>query len=191
MIQTVQPKVTTWKISAAAPMIFSYLLSSGSLAAASVAQLATFAILARALGPAEFGLFVQISAITSIAVQVCGLGASDCLLRRVSRERASYPSLLGHNLILIAITGVILVGGGVALMSPWAAFYPNADVDFYTITLLFFTNVVLVRLIVLVETVFLSLGKYRSANHSVVGFAFIRTATAILACTVFGASSLS
>ncbi len=45
-------------ISTATPMIVSYLLSSGSLAAASLAQLVTFAILARALGPAEFGLFV-------------------------------------------------------------------------------------------------------------------------------------
>jgi hypothetical protein len=78
-------------------MIVSYLLSSGSLAAASLAQLVTFAILARALGPAEFGLFVQISAVTAIAVQICGLGASDCLLRRVAREPASYPDLLGHN----------------------------------------------------------------------------------------------
>src|SRR6201992_1859142 len=115
-VRPVHLKVASRTISTATPMIVSYLLSSGSLAAASVAQLATFAILARALGPAEFGLFVQISAITSIAVQVAGLAPSDCLLRRVSRERASYPSLLGHNLILIAITGVILVGGGVALM---------------------------------------------------------------------------
>jgi O-antigen/teichoic acid export membrane protein len=188
--RAVQLKITTHRIAAAAPMIISYLLSSGSLAAASLAQLATFAILARALGPAEFGLFVQISAITAIAVQICGLGASDCLLRRVSREPASYPSLVGHNLVLIGLTGVVLVAGGAAAMSTWAPFYSNADIGVGTIALLFFTNVVLVRLIVLVETVFLSLGRYRSANRSVVGFAFARTITATLACIVFGTSSL-
>lgn len=186
-----QLTVTTRMISAAAPMIFSYLLSSGSLAAASLAQLATFAILARALGPAEFGLFVQVSAITAIAVQICGLGASDCLLRRVSRERASYPELLGHNLVLIALTGAVLVAVGVVVMSWWAPVYSQTDIDAGTIALLFFTNVVLVRLIVLVETVFLSLGQYRSANRSVVGFALARTATATLACIIFGTSSLS
>ena len=100
-------------------MIVSYLLSSGSLAAASLAQLVTFAILARALGPAEFGLFVQISAVTAIAVQICGLGASDCLLRRVAREPASYPDLLGHNILLIGLTGAVLVIGGVAAMASW------------------------------------------------------------------------
>ena len=130
-------------------MIISYLLSSGSLAAASLAQLATFAILARALGPAEFGLFVQISAITAIAVQICGLGASDCLLRRVSRERESYPELLGHNLVLIALTGAVLVAVGVAMMSWWAPVYSQTDIDAGTIALLFFTNVVLVRLIIM------------------------------------------
>jgi O-antigen/teichoic acid export membrane protein len=187
----VQLTVTTRAISTAAPMIISYLLSSGSLAAASLAQLATFAILARALGPAEFGLFVQISAITAIAVQICGLGASDCLLRRVSRERESYPELLGHNLVLIALTGAVLVAVGVAMMSWWAPVYSQTDIDAGTIALLFFTNVVLVRVIVLVETVFLSLGQYRSANRSVVGFALARTATATLACIVFGTSSLS
>jgi O-antigen/teichoic acid export membrane protein len=168
-------------------MIVSYLLSSGSLASASLAQLVTFAILARALGPAEFGLFVQITAVTAIAVQICGLGASDCLLRRVSRETGSYPSLLGHNLLLIGLTGVLLVFGGVMAMSSW----PHIDDDVPTIALLFFSNVVLVRIILLVETVFLSLGQVRSANRSVVGFALVRTATAALACIVFGTTRLS
>jgi len=183
-------KVVSRTISTATPMIVSYLLSSGSLASASLAQLATFAILARALGPAEFGLFVQISAVTAIAVQICGLGASDCLLRRVSREPASYPILLGHNLLLIGLTGTVLVVGGVAIMSSWAPFYSRPDIDVWTIAMLFFSNVVLVRVILLVETVFLSLGRVRSANRSVIGFALARTAAATLACIVFGTSSL-
>lgn len=168
-------------------MIVSYLLSSGSLASASLAQLVTFAILARALGPAEFGLFVQITAVTAIAVQICGLGASDCLLRRVARDPGSYPSLLGHNLLLIGITGLLIVFGGVTAMSSW----PHIDTDVSTIAMLFVGNVVLVRVILLVETVFLSLGEVRSANRSVVGFALMRMATAAIACIIFGASSLS
>ena len=178
-------------ISTATPMIVSYLLSSGSLASASLAQLVTFAILARALGPAEFGLFVQISAATAIAVQICGLGASDCLLRRVSREPASYRSLLGHNLLLIGGTGIVLVLGGIAAMESWTRLDSGPEIGIATLALLFIGNVVLVRLILLVETVFLSLGQVRSANRSVVGFALARTATAALACIVFGTSSLA
>ncbi|MHC2255515.1 O-antigen/teichoic acid export membrane protein [Bradyrhizobium embrapense] len=177
--------------STATPMIVSYLLSSGSLAAASLAQLVTFAILARALGPAEFGLFVQISAVTAIAVQICGLGASDCLLRRVAREPASYPDLLGHNLLLIGLTGAVLVLAGVATTASWIRMVSGSPIAISTVALLFLGNVVLVRLILLVETVFLGLGQVRSANRSVVGFAIARTATAALACIVFHTSSLA
>jgi len=172
-------------------MIVNYLLSSGSLAAASLAQLMTFAILARALGPAEFGLFVQITAVTAIGVQICGLGAPDCLIRRVAREPASYPSLLGHNFLLIGVSGIVLVLGGIAAMSSWTRMGSGPEIAISTIALLFFGNVVLVRLILLVETVFLSLGEVRAANRSVVGFAIARTATAVLACIVFHTSSLS
>ncbi|MCV9939500.1 lipopolysaccharide biosynthesis protein [Boseaceae bacterium BT-24-1] len=179
------------RIRFARPILVNYLLSSGSLATASLSQLVTFAILARALGPTEFGLFVQVSAVIAVAVQICGLGASDCLLRRVSREPESYASLLGHNLLLIGLSGAVLVVGGVAAMSSWVRLSSGPSVDALTLTLLFFGNVVLVRVILLVETVFLSLGRFHAANRAVVGFAFARMATAALACLVFQVSSLS
>ena len=175
----------------ARPTLINYVLSSGSLASASISQLVTFAILARALGPAEFGVFVQISAVTAIAVQICGLGASDCLLRRVSRTPESYPSLLGHNLLLIGLSGAVLVIGGVAAMSFWTRLGSGPSVDVPTLALLFFGNVVLVRLILLVETAFLGLGRVHDANRSVVGFAVARSATAALACLLIKVSSLS
>ncbi|WNJ88578.1 lipopolysaccharide biosynthesis protein [Bosea sp. 685] len=167
------------------------------MASAALSQLVTFAILARSLGPIEFGLFVQISAVTAVAVQICGLGASDCLLRRVSREPASYRSLLGHNLVLIGLSGAVLVIGGVAAMSSWARISSWAhmssgpSLDTPTLALLFLGNVVVVRVILLVETVFLGLGKVDAANRAVVGFAVARMATAALACMLFQVSSLS
>ncbi|MEI5664935.1 lipopolysaccharide biosynthesis protein [Bosea sp. CCNWLW174] len=173
------------------PTLVGYVLSGGSLASAALSQLVTFAILARALGPAEFGLFVQISAVTAIAVQICGLGASDCLLRRVSRDPASYPGLLGHNLLLIGLSGAALVAGGVAGMSSWARLGSGPSVDMPTLALLFLGNVVLVRLILLVETVFLGLGQIQAANRAVIGFAAARMVTAALACLLFKVSSLS
>lgn len=178
------------QLNVAHPALVSYLLSSGSLASAALSQLATFAILARSLGPSEFGLFVQISAVTAVAVQVCGLGASDCLLRRVARQPQSYTSLLGHNLLLIGLTGAALVLGGVAAMSAWLRMGSGPSVDATALALLFFGNVVLVRLILLVETVFLGLGKVHAANRAVVGFAVARMAVAALACLVFQVSSL-
>jgi O-antigen/teichoic acid export membrane protein len=83
------------------------------------------------------------------------------------------------------------VAGGIATMSSLSSSQSGSDVDVRTISLLFISNVVLLRVIVLVETIFLGFGRVRSANRSVVGFAFARTATAALACIVFGVSSLS
>jgi O-antigen/teichoic acid export membrane protein len=173
------------------PILFSYLLSSGSLASAALSQLVTFAILGRALGPTEFGLFVQISAVTAIAVQLCGLGASDCLLRSVSREPGSYASLLGHNLLLIGLSGVALVIGGAVAMISWSRMGSGVTVDISTLVLLLVGNVVLVRVILLVETVFLSLGRVHAANRAVLGFALARMGTAALACMMFRVSTLS
>lgn len=173
------------------PAFVGYLLSSGSLAAAALSQLLTFAILARALGPAEFGLFVQVSAVTAIAVQLCGLGASDCLLRRVSREPECYAGLLGHNLLLIAFSGAALVLVGVAGLSAWLRIGAGPSVGAATLALLLLGNVVVVRVILLAETVFLGLGRFHDANRAVVGFALARMATAALACLVCGVSTLA
>lgn len=173
------------------PILFSYLLSSGSLASAALSQLVTFAILGRALGPTEFGLFVQISAVTAIAVQLCGLGASDRLLRSVSREPGSYASLLGHNLLLIGLSGVVLVIGGAVAMISWSRMGSGVAVDISTLVLLLVGNVVLVRVILLVETAFLSLGRVHAANRAVLGFALARMGTAALACMMFRVSTLS
>jgi len=185
------PKCIGSKIRSIRPAFIRYLLSSASLASAGLSQLVTFAILARTLGPAEFGLFVQISAATAVAVQLCGLGASDCLLRGVSREPERYRSLLGHNLLLICLSGAVLVVGGVAAMSALAGLGAGPTVDVTTLALLFFGNVVLARLILLVETAFLGLGQAHAANRAVVGFAVARTATAALACLAFKVSTLS
>lgn len=173
------------------PILLSYLLSGGALASAALSQLVTFAILARSLGPAEFGLFVQISAVTAVAIQLCGLGASDCLLRGLSRDPGSYARLLGHNLLLIGFSGGVLVIGGVAAMSSWSRIGSGPSVDMTTLALLFLGNVVLVRVILLVETVFLGLGRVQAANRAVVGFAVGRMVAAALGCLVFRVSSLA
>ena len=173
------------------PALVSYLLSSGSLALGALSQLVTFAILARALGPNEFGLFVQVSAVTAVAVQLCGLGASDCLLRGVSREPCRYAGLLGHNLLLIAATGAALVIVGVAGLSAWLRIGSGPSVGAVTLTLLLFGNVVVVRVILLVETVFLGLGRFHDANRAVIGFALARMAAAALACLVFRVETLA
>lgn len=172
------------------PMIMSYAASSGSLLIANAAQLVTFAILARSFGAVEFGVFVSVTAVTSIAVHLCGLGASECLVRRVARDHAMYPVMMGHNLILTLTSGVVLVLLGIAILPFWMKLSPDPVENVIAILLILITNIILVRIILLTEQIFIGHSQFPAANRSVVGFAFARTAAAALACLVFGVTSL-
>ncbi|WP_066475644.1 lipopolysaccharide biosynthesis protein [Bosea sp. WAO] len=173
------------------PMLMSYAASGGSLVISSAAQLLTFAILARFLGVHEFSLFVAITAISNIAVHMCGLGAMECLVRRVARDRAMYPVMLGHNLILTAASGVALVLIGAVVLPFFFTLSPDPTTNAAVITLMLATNIVLVRMIVLAEQIFIAHSDFASANTVVVGFALARTAAAGLACLVFGVASIA
>ena len=172
-------------------MLMSYAASGGSLIVSSAAQLLTFAILARFLGVHEFSLFVAITAISNIAVHMCGLGAMECLVRRVARDRAIYPAMLGHNIILTAASGLVLVLVGAALLPFFFTLAPDPATNVAVITLMLVTNIVLVRVIVLAEQIFLAHSDFPAANTVVVGFAVARTLAAGLACLAFGVSSLA
>lgn len=173
------------------PSLLSYMASSGSLIMASVAQLVTFAILARFLGASEFGMFITIMAITSIAVHLCGMGGAECLLRRVAQNKTIYPAMLGHNLLLISISGSLLVTAGMLILPYWVSFSSDPLTDQTSLLLFLITNIVLLRLILLVEAVYIGHSNFKAANLSVVGFAFARTLAAILACIAFGVDTIS
>ncbi|WP_286201839.1 lipopolysaccharide biosynthesis protein [Ochrobactrum sp. SFR4] len=173
------------------PSLLSYMASSGSLIMASVAQLVTFAILARFLGAAEFGMFITIMAITSIVVHICGMGGAECLLRRVAQDNKIYPSMLGHNLILVGISGSLLIAAGMLILPYWIEFSTNPVTNQISLFLYLVTNVVLLRLILLVEAIYIGHSNFKAANLSVVGFAFARTLAAVLACIIFGVNTIN
>ncbi len=129
-------------------------------------------------------------AVTSIATFICGLGGAECLVRRVAQDRAIYPAMLGHNLILIAVTGVVLVAAGMVILPFWLSGSPEFTNNLFGLFLLLVTNIVLVRLILLVEQIYIAHTDFVSANLSVVGFAIARTIGATIACLVFGVSTV-
>ncbi len=172
------------------PLALSYLASTGSLVAANGAQLITFAILARTFGAVEFGGYVALSAVTGIAVQLCGLGASESLVRRVAQDHKDYPNILGHNLLLIALTGALLVAFGEIFLPFVIQLSPDTATNLTSMFLLLITNIVLVRVVMLAERIYLGFSRFAAANYSVVIFAFARTATAAIACLGFGTHTI-
>jgi O-antigen/teichoic acid export membrane protein len=173
------------------PIVRSYAASGVSLIIGSAAQLATFAILARWLGVHEFSLFVAITAIANVAVHMCGLGGMECLVRRVARDRSIYGAMLGHNIILTAASGIVLVLAGVAILPFFFRLSPDPATNAAVIALMLVTNIILVRVIILIEQIFIAHGDYAPANVIVIGFALARTAAVALACIGFGVATVA
>lgn len=178
------------RIAGLLPMGLSYLASGGSLIASSAAQLVTFAILARALGVVEFSYFIALTAITAVALQLCGLGAQESLVRRVAQDRALYPAMLGHNIILSAATGSVLVLAGLLVLPAIFTLSENPLVNLVAIAQLLIANIVLARVILAVEQIFIAHSDFLRANRNVLSFAVGRLAAAVLGCLVFGVDNL-
>jgi O-antigen/teichoic acid export membrane protein len=172
------------------PMGLSYMASGGSLIASSAAQLITFAILARALGVHQFGLFVAVTAITNIAVQLCGLGGIESLVRRVARDRAIYPAMLGHSILLTLGSGIVLIAVGLSFLPARFPLTTDAMENLLATAMLLASNILLYRFILLTEHIFIAHSDFASANTVVFGFAVARTVAAALGCLVFGVSSV-
>jgi O-antigen/teichoic acid export membrane protein len=165
--------------------------SGGSLMIASASQLVMFAVLARSLGVDDFSVFVSVTAFTAVAVQLCGLGAMDSLVRRVARDRSMYPVMLGHNLLLTFSTGGILLLVGLLSIPFLFPLSPDPLINFGACALMILANVLILRLIMMTEQVFIAHSDFRRANGVVIVSGITRAAAAILACMVFNATDLA
>lgn len=173
------------------PMGLSYLASGGSLITSSAAQLLTFAILARSLGVEEFSYFVGLTAITAVAVQLCGLGAQEALVRRVARDRSLFASMLGHNIIMSGATGAMLVTLGLLALPAFFTLSADPWLNLGAIALYLLANIILTRVILFVEQAFIAHSMFAAANRNVVLYAGGRLLAAIAGCLVFGVDSLA
>ncbi|HEX4298903.1 MAG TPA: oligosaccharide flippase family protein, partial [Devosia sp.] len=172
-------------------MGLSYIGSGGSLITSAIAQLITFAILARSLGADQFALYVTITAFTNVAVQVCGLGVQECLVRRIARDPADYPRMMGHSLILTFGTGGILLVVGLAVLPFITPTSSNLWVNFGTITLLMISTVIVLRLVSLATSTYIARNNFVVANSMEFGFGLIRMVAAIVGCLIFHVTTVA
>ena len=93
-----------------------YVGSFGSLILGTLGQIASVLILARYLGAYQFGQLMTVVAVGQVGLNLCGIGAGEAMVRRVAREPAMYPRLLGHNLILVLGSGVVITAVLVAII---------------------------------------------------------------------------
>src|SRR5690349_14355267 len=72
-------------------------------------QMLTFAIVARSMGPHQFGAFATVAALVLIVGSFSGWGAEQLLLRRVGRTPEELPRAMATGLAFLALSAPLLV----------------------------------------------------------------------------------
>jgi O-antigen/teichoic acid export membrane protein len=75
-----------------------------------IVQAGYFILIARALGPREYGAFVGTTALIAIAAPFAGAGAGNLLIKNVSRDKSLFAVYWGNALFLLCVSGLALMG---------------------------------------------------------------------------------
>ena len=74
-----------------------------------VLQAGYFIIIARALGPAQYGAFVGATSLVSIFAPFASLGSGNLLVKNVSRNRLLFSEYWGNALLMIGLSGTFFL----------------------------------------------------------------------------------
>jgi O-antigen/teichoic acid export membrane protein len=167
-----------------------YVTSTASMGIGLVAHTIGFVILAKTLGPAQFGLLTIITAVANFGLVWSGLGSGELLRRKVARDRTTYPEVLGHAVSILILTSVTV---GVAL-AIGLAFTVEVKDDFLAnllVMLLFVaSNMSMFAWISMTEQILLAHNDVTRANLVNVASGLGRAIAAIVACYVFKITQL-
>jgi O-antigen/teichoic acid export membrane protein len=75
-----------------------------------VVQAGYFILIARALGPQQYGAFVGVVALVSIIAPFATMGSGNLLVKNVSRDRSLFSEYWGNSLFMTVVSAVPLLG---------------------------------------------------------------------------------
>ena len=115
----------------------------GGYVARLLLQAVYFVIIARCLGPKEYGGFIAIAAMASLVAPFVSLGSGSLLIKHVSRDRSRFAECWGNCLVVTAVSGVGLILLTVALGAIWLP----RSISLLTIVLICAADLIFVRLL--------------------------------------------
>src|SRR5215207_3572419 len=86
-----------------------FLVYSADFGLRVLVQLLYFLMIVRFLGPAGYGVFASLTAITLFASTFSGIGCDQVLIRRVTRDREPFGLAFGNALSATLVTLPIIV----------------------------------------------------------------------------------
>ncbi|MGO8759492.1 MAG: glycosyltransferase [Terracidiphilus sp.] len=128
-----------------------------------------FLFIARSLGPAQYGAFVAVTAMTSIVSPYVGLGCGTLFLKNVRSGKRGAPLCWGNGLVATLVTGLLLSLALCALSHIWAPRVPLA-----LIAAICLSDLILVRIIDLASFGFAASGKMSKTAVQNTTMSFLR-----------------
>jgi O-antigen/teichoic acid export membrane protein len=122
-----------------------------------IIQAVYFVIIARSLGPEQYGAFVAVVAIAAILSPFVGLGTSNLIIRNVVRDRATFSTSLGNGLFVTLGSGFC----GLALISSCRFLLPQS-IPWTVLLLVASSDLILGRLTDLCAFAFGALENFRT-----------------------------
>ena len=90
------------------PLARNTLWSLGGSGMRLLIQAIYFIIIARCLGPGQYGAFIAATALTAVMSPFVGLGYGSLLIKNVSRDRRLFAEYWGNGLMMTLVSGSIL-----------------------------------------------------------------------------------
>lgn len=139
-------------------------------------QMLTFAIVARSMGPHQFGAFATVAALVMIVGSFSGWGAEQLLLRRVGRAPAELPRAMATGLVFLGITAPPLVLLCMALVPMLV----DSSVAWTIVLFIAIADIGLARVNTIAAACYQAVGRTRGNAWLNVGFAAARVLAALL-----------
>jgi O-antigen/teichoic acid export membrane protein len=108
-----------------------------------VIQAGYFLMMARNLGPHQYGAFIAVTAAAAISSPFVGNGSGLLMIRNVARQRNEFPECWGNTLLMTLVSGIALSLG---VIFGCLAFLPHS-IPAVVIVLLVVSEVVLLRFV--------------------------------------------
>jgi O-antigen/teichoic acid export membrane protein len=148
---------------------FGMLLKSGL-------QVGYFVIVARTLGPEEYGAFGATLAFIAIFAPYSTLGSGYLLIKHASRNKQEFRTYWGSSLSVVLIMGALLT---ILVLSIYGYFLPNS-IKFTTILILCISDLILIRSIDISSQAFQSFEMISRMNVVQIIMSALKFASALL-----------
>ncbi|MCU1315416.1 MAG: hypothetical protein JWN63_738 [Candidatus Acidoferrum typicum] len=113
-------------------------------------QAGYFIVMARSLGPQQYGAFVAVTALVAVAAPFVGIGTDRLLIKNVAMDRSSVSECFGNGIVMTLASGMISAGLILAL----SRHVLPGSIPLTVVVMISFSDLICYRLVALVAGAF-------------------------------------